>query len=383
MKSVSIILLLTFVLVACGSTTEAPGVVAPDSGFEGVGAAPMVSEEDVPEQELLDPNRIVARVNDEIITVRSIQAEYGDALLTIGEPTDARYRQALERFALDMIIGRLFLQAAERLGVDVTKEDLERMVQDAEEQLKKRDTTLDEDLRSRGVARWEWEEEQRKKLVIQKYFNIALGREGATSPEVRPLVDFYVRPMEVRGYYQRNIKEYHQDEQAKVGAIFVRVADFEQPGVSGPGAQAAAKAYASLLLSRARGGEDFDKLVEEVHGGPLSAFEKPIKRSDQQLDFVRNFIWDARVGEISDLNMTPAGIVILKLEAHHTARILPYDEAKEEISVQIRYLKFSAAQLKVQLSLLKESVVEPAIFKRELKRRFQAQTEEVLDALST
>jgi len=382
MKCVSLLLLMTFLLVACNSTEETTTASAPGSGLEGVGSAPMVSEEEVPEQELLDPNRIVARVNDEIITVRSIQAEYGDALLTIGEPTDARYRQALDRFALDMIIGRLFLQAAERLGVDITEQDLERMVKEAEEQLKKRDTTLDEDLRSRGVARWEWEEEQRKKLVIQKYFNIALGREGPSSPELRPLVDFYVRPMEVRGYYQRNIEKYQQDEQAKVGAIFIRVADFEQPGVDMIEARDAAKAYASLLLARARGGEDFAQLVDEAHGGPLSAFEKPVKRSDQQLDFVRNFIWDAEVGDISDLNMTPAGFVVLKLEDYHTARVLPYDEAKADINIQIQYLKFTAAQLKVQLSLLKESVVEPAAFKRELKRRFQAQTEEVLDALS-
>lgn len=382
MKSASLLLLMALALVGCNSTEEGTPIVAvPDSGLGGA-STPLVSEEEVPEQDLLDPNRVVARVNDEIITVRSIQADYGDALLTIGDPSDARYRQALDRFALDMIIGRLFLQAAKRLGVDIDKADLERMVKEAEEQLKKRDTTLDADLRSRGIARWEWEEEQRKKLVIQKYFNIALGREGAISPETRPLVDFYVRPMEVRGYYERNIQDYQQDEQAKISAVFVRVSDFEQPGKSMDDAAEAAKAYALLLLSRARAGEDFNKLVEEVHGGPLAAFAKPIQRSDQQLDFVRDFAWTARVGDVSDLNTTPAGFVILKLEDYQVARVLPYEEAKEDIILQIRSYKFTAAQLKVQLSLLKESVVEPTAFKRVLKQRFLEQTEQVLNLLA-
>ena len=382
MKSMPLILTI-LIFAACGSTDEGTPIVArPGSGLGGASATPLVSEEEVPEQSLLDPNRIVARVDDEIITVRSIQAEYGDALLTIGEPTDARYRQALDRFAMEMIIGRLYLQAADRLGVTVSKDDVEKMVKDAEEELKKRDTTLDEDLKSRGVARWEWEEQQRKKLVIQKFLNISLGREGAISPETRPLVDFYVRPVEVRGFYNRNVATHQMEEQARVGALFVRVADFEQPGVTLAEAEDSAQTFAKLLLARARGGEDFDKLVEEVHGGPLPAFAKPIRKSDQQLDFVKEFVWNAEVGEISEPRRTPAGIVILKLMEYQKERVLPYEEAKEDIINQIRYLKFNVAQLKVQMRLLNQTVVEPAAFKRELKRRFQVQAQEVLDALS-
>ena len=120
MKHATLFAMVLLLVAACGSTGEKPVAGPIESGSGGDSASPMVTDEEVPEQELLDPNRIVARVNDEIITVRSIQAEFGDALLSIGDPTDARYRQALERFALDMIIGRLFLQAAGRLGVTIT-----------------------------------------------------------------------------------------------------------------------------------------------------------------------------------------------------------------------------------------------------------------------
>ena len=380
----SIILsLIALTLVGCKSTDEEPPLVAqPGTGIESGGGQPLVTDEEVPEQDLLDPNRIVARVNDEIITVRSIQAEFGDALLTIGEPTDARYRAALNQFAMEMIIGRLFLQAADRLGVTITKEDLDQLIRETEADLKKRDTTLDEDLRDRGIARWEWEEEQRKKLLIAKFYRMSMGQEQAISPETRPLVDFFVRPVEIRGYYERNIQQYHMDEQAKVAGIFVRHSDFERDGVGGMEAETAAKAYARLLLDRAEGGEPFDKLVEEVHGGPLDAFKNPIRRSDQQLDFVRNFVWNAKVGDISGPHYLPAGIVILKLEDYQKARVMPYEEAKEQITGQIRMLKFSVAQLKVQMQLLRESVVEPPVFKRELKLRFQMQSEQVLDELS-
>ncbi len=381
MKHATLFAMVLLLVAACGSTGEKPVAGPIESGSGGDSASPMVTDEEVPEQELLDPNRIVARVNDEIITVRSIQAEFGDALLSIGDPTDARYRQALERFALDMIIGRLFLQAAGRLGVTITKQDLKQVVDDAEAALKKRDTTLDEDLRSRGIARWEWEEAQRKKLLIRKFFNMSVGREMAISIETRPLVDSYVRPVEIRGFYERNIENYRREEQAKVEAIFIRVATFEQPGVSRTEAQAAARAYAELLVDRARGGESFDELVLEAQGAPLDKFKEPFRRGTQR-DYVENFVWNAQVGEISDPISTSSGFLIPKLETQTTARVLTYEETKDEIAEQIRFLKISAAQLKVQMSLVRESVVEPAAFKRELKRRFKAQTEEVLNALS-
>jgi parvulin-like peptidyl-prolyl isomerase len=376
------ILLLVFLAFGCGSTPDGEGDPIPtDPGVGPTAPPPMVGDSAVPEQDLLDPNRIVARANDEIITVRSIMAEYGEALRSIGEPSDERYRMALDRFAMEMIVGRIFVQAAERLGLDITKADLDRVVKDAEEELKKRDTTLDEDLKERGVPRWEWEEEQRKKLLVQRFFRMSVGQEAAVSAETRPVADMYVRPIEIRGFYERNIERFERKEQARVGALFIRITEFENNGRTLREAQAAARSHAEALAKRARSGESFDALVLEVHGAPLGSFSEPFARGTQR-DFVENFVWSAKVGRVSDPIDTGAGFLVLKLTERTEAGLVPYADVKNGIAEQIRFLKYNAAQLKVQSELLQDSVVEPEHFKRELKRRFQTQTEQVLNALS-
>ena len=71
--------------LGCSSTVEGPAIVANRAPDEPA----LVSEiptKDIPEQRMLDPNRIVARVNDQIITVRTIRASpYGAALLSLGD----------------------------------------------------------------------------------------------------------------------------------------------------------------------------------------------------------------------------------------------------------------------------------------------------------
>ena len=364
---------------ACSSTDENPASIG---GFEPDLAAPMVGSGEVPEQQLLDPNRIVARVNEEIITVRSIQAEFGEALASIGEPTEERVRMALDRFALEIVIGRLFVQAAKRLGVEITREELDGAIADAEESvLKERGTTLDADLAARGIPRWEEEERIRRRLLISKFLRLSVGTERGRDPNTRPVADVYVRPKEVRAFYDRNPDQFRQEESARVGAVFVKFYDFQEAGKGAAEVRQDARRFAEGVVVRARRGEDFGKIVKEVQGEPLPQFAEPFKRGTQ-VSHVEEFAWKVDVGDVSDPIELRSGFLVLVLIERSNERILPFDEVKDEISRRFRMLKFTAAQLKVQSELLRESVVEPPVFKEELRLRFQEQTTQILAELS-
>ena len=126
---------------ACASTDEVPVVATePPSGHSG----PVRRTEpgEIPEQEILDPNRVVARVNDEIITVRAIQAKVGEAIAAFGDASEADLVRILDEAAFRMIVEELQVEAANKLGLTVTRGDLDRAVAAEEAKAKERGVTF-------------------------------------------------------------------------------------------------------------------------------------------------------------------------------------------------------------------------------------------------
>ena len=65
-----------------------------------------------------------------------------------------------------------------------------------------------------------------------------------------------------------------------------------------------------------------------------------------------------------------SGYLVLCLEQRREARVLPFEEARRQISIRIQNLKYQAAQVEIQSELLRDSVVTPKHFERRLKRVF-------------
>jgi parvulin-like peptidyl-prolyl isomerase len=133
------------------------------------------------------------------------------------------------------------------------------------------------------------------------------------------------------------------------------------------------------IVAAARDGKDFDQLADE-HGGNI--FPEPFARGEQQ-DSVEDFAWRVKVGEISDPIRTPSGgYFILKLVKRDEERVRSFDEVKHQITAKIRQWKVRAARLKVQSQLLRDSIVTPRRYKRQLRQAFAQQTRKLLKELS-
>lgn len=395
--AIHLALLLSICGVAGCQTDQTTPIVADTSPLAPEAMRPMVQGGIVPEQRLLDPNRVVARVNDQIITVRTILAEIGDAVEAARQPEDdsksaeeranERVRMLLMEYSLRLVMRRLQLETAEKLGVTVTKDDMVRAVASAEAAAQKRGTTLEEDLRARGEPRWEWEGRQRRIILGDKYMAMAMGEMQPVSPETRAIADTRVRPTEIRSYYDRHREDFRQEKAAKVDAIFLRYVDFDSDRNPGTDAETWANNRARSIIARARGGaggggEPFDRLVKEVHGEPLSAFQNPFKPGERNGDFVEEFAWGAAIGDVSDPIPLPPGLLILKLVSKTGDRVLPFGEVKDAIARGLGTLKRSAAIMKIQKELLRDAVVEPRALKQRLKDLMARDLEKVLTELS-
>jgi hypothetical protein len=375
------ILILGLGCLACSSTDEnAQPVVEPPISNEPKGPQPT---EEVPEPSLLDPNRVVARVNDKIFTVRSLRARYGAAIKRMGEAGDAQIRQLLDRFTSDLIAEWLFLEAAERLGVTVTSQEMQAGIDRRVEVIEERGGTLEQELAALGIPRWEWEAEIRRELVTRRLYRMLIGRESPLSPETRALVDVWVRPAEVRGYYERHKEQFRVMEQARVDAIFVRNSSYQEDGRSRSRARETAAETAAKVAKRARAGEDFMVIMKEHQDRPLDTFSRPFRRGQQQAP-VEKFVWDKKVavGDVSDPIAFPSGFLVLRLAVREEDRYRPFEEVRAQIEGYLQDATLALAQVQIQAELLRESVITPVRFKTRLRRTYRTAIQQQLAVLS-
>ena len=375
-RLLTLLCLTLLVAAGCSSTPETP-LVAGTGALEPERASPAIgSGDEVPQQALLDPNRVVARVNDQTLTVRSIDAQFPAVLRTF-EGSDAQLRSALDQLTLRLIADRLFLEAAARLGIQITKEDLAKVREQFEKEAIARGTTMEADLAARGIPMWEWEEEQRRMILRDRYIYMALGRMQPRSPETRAEFDAFVRPSEVREWYDRNPDRFRQRDEAKLAAIHVSDRKFD-------GDRAKALALAAGIAARARAGEPFEKLTEEVHGDtPFTIFDQAFDRDEgkKYAPEVQEFAWTNTAGAISDPIRTPIGYLVLRLETRQDARVVPFDEVRKGIEDHLYGLKMTIGRLKLQLDLLEDAVVTPRRFKDAIRIGLKAEIAKSLTEL--
>jgi len=381
LRSIPLALVAICALVAACSSTEGERVVVdPNAPDISRGNAEPVPLAPAAEPSLLDPNRVVARVNDQIITVRSLNARYGSALRQLGDAGDEQVRQILDRFTKEYMNQVLVLEAAKRLGVAVTREDVAKQIARVEERLKKeRDTTLDEDLEAQGLSRWEYEAQVEKDLITERLQAMLVGQANPVSAETRAIVDIWVRPIDVQEFYDRHREEFLIPENAEVEAIHIRMSAYRDGGDPRGDAEKAAHE----TVRRARSGEDFETLMKQFHAEPVDAFAKPFKRGGKPAA-VEEFVWSksTKPGQVSDAIPLRSSFLILKLTRRQEGGYAPFEEVREGIESGLTRARVMIARWRVQLELLRESVVVPRRFKSVLETQYRDLIKRQLEILA-
>ena len=103
-----------------------------------------------------------------------------------------------------------------------------------------------------------------------------------------------------------------------------------------------AKAKIEKLLAQVRAGADFVKLVKENSDDADSKanngdFGTPIQRSDNLPPEILKAIFGLKQGEVSDPVRTTSGFYLYRMEE---LTVEPYEQAKDNIFIQIQQLKF-------------------------------------------
>ncbi|MGD9764305.1 MAG: peptidyl-prolyl cis-trans isomerase [Candidatus Binatia bacterium] len=342
-----------------------------------------------------DRMQIAARVNDEIITRKDFERAYENLTKFYQQvspesspPADMLQAQAIEQ----LISTELFLQEADRLGLEVDESELRDWIAarpEFEVDGRFNKDAYIEVLRQNGLKPSDYEELQRRSLLVNKLqtvlrqgvqvspqeakdrfrfdnerLNLSFVRVPASKfvdqvtlsdadlqtyyaenmeqyrePErVRVQVlefrpqDFAARvtpsDADVQTYYDAHLEEYTKPEEVRARHIMIRVAP-----TAGEAEKAAARQQIEGLLAQAKGGADFSTLAKEHSQDPSAENGGDLGRFGRgALDpTFEAAAFALEPGQISDVVETESGLHIIKLEEKTAAHQEPLEAVKPAI----------------------------------------------------
>ncbi len=252
-------------------------------------------------------DRVVAVVNNEIITLSDLQRE--EALKKRDAVRDDRL--VLE----DMIDRKLQMAAAKRAGVDVTDKELDDAVADIMKRNSMDMMQFSVALAKDGLTLEQYKEELREQITLSRLFNKYV-RSGVNVDEA-----------EVRAFYQNNPKTFSLPEEIRVRRIFLAMPDQAMPDQA-----AAIREKAQSVYARLQKGEDFIHLVREVSQGETASQDGDLGFMQRE-DALPEIVEAARAlkpGDSSSPFLCAGGYNIIKLEEVRTP-VKPFEKVKDEI----------------------------------------------------
>src|SRR5262249_20638843 len=285
---------------------------------------------------------------------RQVQAlrQKGQAIDLRSDPENAQLRKALEEITPQLIVDAvdemLIVQRGRELGYKLSDEQFKSVVDNIRKENKiESDEQFQAALKSENMTMADLRRNLERSMIVQRVQqNEVLTKIGVTDDEAK-------------AYYDAHMNEFTTPPTITLREILV--ATPTDPKGINVGADEAALAKAQEIRRRATTGrESFDKLAGELSDSPSKAnggLIGPISVTDVAPD-LRRMIEKMKPGDVSEPVRVTRGYQLLKLESTTETRVLPIDQAREQISERVFTDKRKAEFQKYIQKLRAQAIIE-------------------------
>ncbi|MCY1055165.1 peptidyl-prolyl cis-trans isomerase [Nannocystis sp. SCPEA4] len=294
-------------------------------------------------------DKIVAVVGDEIILLSQLDTLVAssplmqEALQKYGRnPTKQQIEQATleaRTQALDELIDQqLIKKEAARFQISITDADVERYLQQiAQENGFSNTKQLREAVEQSGqYGNWaDYIQDTKDQLLVYQTTR-ALANTSVTDAQIREQYRKMVRGVDIKADLLRFV--FTPEEQTAK-------------------ARDAAYSNAQAVARRMRAGEDPMALAQEF----LIKEPKATLSRGEVAPAIEDAIFAARVGETVGPLETGQGYLVVKVVRHETGNVLPFDQAKERIRMQLEQESFARAVKDLRASLRAKTHIDPRL----------------------
>ncbi|MEO8258502.1 MAG: peptidyl-prolyl cis-trans isomerase [Acidobacteriota bacterium] len=278
--------------------------------------------------------QILVKVNGEIFTKTDLETRQVQAMRQRGiqldpktDPTDAQLRQALNtvtpQVMVEAVSEMLLVQRGKELGYKLGDDQFKQIVDNI-----RKENKLDTEEKFEGALKQEnmtvadLRRQVERSILVQRVESVEVFGKVAISED------------EARRYYDAHLPEFTTAAAVTLREILVAA---PADNTADAAQDAAAKAKADAIHSRAAAGDNYMKLAEDSSDAPSKAnagLIGPISLTDLSPD-LRQIIEPMKNGEISPVIRTPRGYQIFKIETLSASQTTAFEQARESISDRI------------------------------------------------
>lgn len=257
-------------------------------------------------------DQVVAQVNDGVITLSQIKREMQDVIDSLVKEgkTPEQAKTAVEAKQGELIAGiineELIIQKGKELGIDsdVEAQINQRFIEIMKQQNIKSLDVLYKEMEKTGIDPQDIRETWRKQIV----------RDMVLRREVDGKVYYGFSNKEIKAYYEANKAKFTKPETISISEIFLSFAGRDVEAV---------REKAKQLVTQARGGTDFAKLVEDNSDRPNAKETKGKVPTLNIKDLDKTFaepLKNVKAGGVSEpIEIPEEGIEIMRVDARTNA----------------------------------------------------------------
>jgi peptidyl-prolyl cis-trans isomerase SurA len=293
-------------------------------------------------------DRVVAKVNSEIITLSSVNERVELLKQKYREDINGRGEKEILDEALNTIVEeKLQLQEGKKMGLEVDDSAVEAAVKDIEKKNGMQDGQLASMLESEGRSMESYKNHIRDQILVSKVVRFELGSRMNISER------------KIAKYYHKNQKDFWDPGKARVRHILI----LTEKDLSS-NKKKEKYLQAKEILSEVRSGKDFaaaaKKYSEDIsasEGGDVGFVEK-----GKMVPEFEKAVYSLKEGEISDIVETEYGYHIIKVEEVLAGRTLPLKDVKNQIHFTLSNKKKKSAYDEWMSELRKSAFIEISLF---------------------
>jgi peptidyl-prolyl cis-trans isomerase SurA len=278
-----------------------------------------------PHAEIID--RVVAVVNDDVITLSELNDEGRDTLERITEQAPLNEQAAaLQNARLEilsrMIDRKITVQKAQEMNISVTDAEIDATIETILARNKATQQDLQRELTARGISEETYRSSLREQILFSRLVSYEVNSKVViTEEKAREYYENrYMQDLPVGGYYLLQIGFNWDDKQDTKEKIHAEAMQVREAAING-------QSFNQLAILHSN-------LPSANDGGDIGVI-----RGKEMAPAVRAAIDTLQPGDISPLIETDSGYILFKLLAANkegTITRAPFDSVKEDILTRLR-----------------------------------------------
>jgi peptidyl-prolyl cis-trans isomerase SurA len=310
-------------------------------------------------------DEIIARINNSIITrsdlERGKQQAEEDLKQRYSSDWQAKWAERQNDVLRDLIDQQLLVEKGKDLGITGDTELVKRLNELRQQMGLQSMEDLEKAAQQQGVSYEDFKDQIRNSIVTQKVIGQEVG------------AHLHITNEEVQAWYNEHQKELESPEQVRLAEILIstqppKPADDKNKDANNQNAQlpedparvAEAQAQANDLLQQVRKGANFEELAKKFSAGSTASTGGEIgtfKRGEMAKE-LEDKTFSLKAGEVSDVIRTRQGFIFFKVLEHQQAGIPPLKDVDTRIRDFIYVQKLEPAARAYLTKLRDEAFIE-------------------------